>query len=176
MQRRRTELANQCIMLVCKFCSPSLHCLIWFSRCSSAWWVPWARTKPVADAHLCNSCDAVIIDMLVDQHCFILLNLISLRVLRLGISPKKSGYWINTKQHWSWRHYRVNPFWFRSYDDHQYLICRGDASSHRDLSARWSDEKKLASTSKSNKFRPNVVPNCGKDFFWSSFDCGDGIT
>ena len=34
-------------------CSPSLHCLNWFSRCSSAWWVPWARTKPVADAHLC---------------------------------------------------------------------------------------------------------------------------
>ena len=31
------------------------------------------RTKPVADAHLCNSCD---IDMLVDRHCFILLHLI----------------------------------------------------------------------------------------------------
>ena len=52
------------------------NCLIWFSRCSSAWWVHWARTKPVADAHLCNSCDVLIIDMLVDRHCFFLLHLI----------------------------------------------------------------------------------------------------
>ena len=73
---RNTRLAwCLCMMSVCKFCSPSLHCLIWFSRCSSAWWVPWARTKPVADAHLCNFCDVVIIDMLVDRHCFILLHL-----------------------------------------------------------------------------------------------------
>ena len=55
-----------CMMSVCKFCSSSLHCLIWFSRCSSAWWVPWARTKPVADTHQCNSCDVVIMDMPVD--------------------------------------------------------------------------------------------------------------
>ena len=69
--KRNTRLAwCLCMMSVCKFCSPSLHCFIWFSRCSFAWWVPRARTKPVADAHLCNSCDVVIIDMLVDQHCF----------------------------------------------------------------------------------------------------------
>ena len=53
-------------------CSRSLHYLIWFSRCSSAWWVPWARTKPVADAHLCNSCGAVIINLLVDRRCVFL--------------------------------------------------------------------------------------------------------
>ena len=40
-----------CTTSVGKFCFPSLHCLIWFSCCSSAWWVPWARMKPVADAH-----------------------------------------------------------------------------------------------------------------------------
>ena len=39
----------------CRFASlfSIAHCLNWFSRCSSAWWVPWARTKPVADAHQC---------------------------------------------------------------------------------------------------------------------------
>ena len=68
---RNTRLAwCLCMMSVCKFCSPSLHCLIWFSRCSFAWWVPWARTKAVADAHLCNFCGVVIIDMLADRRCF----------------------------------------------------------------------------------------------------------
>ena len=70
---RNTRLAwCLCMMSICKFCSPSLHCLIWFSRCSSAWWVPWARAKPVADAHLCNSCGVVIIDMLAGRCCFFL--------------------------------------------------------------------------------------------------------
>ena len=59
-----------CMMSVCKFCSWSLHSIIWFSRCFSAWWVPWARTKPVADTHQCNSCGIVIIDLLVDRRCF----------------------------------------------------------------------------------------------------------
>ena len=68
---RNTRLAwCLCIISVCKFCSPSLHCLIWFSRCSFAWWVSWARTKPIADAQLYNSCNAVIMDMLVDRRCF----------------------------------------------------------------------------------------------------------
>ena len=70
-----------CIMSICKLCSSLLHCLIWFSRwClwllySSAWWVSLARMKLVTDAHLCNSCGAVIVNMLFDQHCFPLFHL-----------------------------------------------------------------------------------------------------
>ena len=47
-----------CIMSICKLCFLSLHCLIWFlvdapgRFCFSVWWVPWARTKPVANVHL----------------------------------------------------------------------------------------------------------------------------
>ena len=36
----------------------------------------------------------------------------------------------------------------------------------RDLSAGWPDEKEPASKNKSCKFRPSIVPNCGKDLLF----------
>ena len=54
----------------------------------------------------------------------------------------------------------------------QHLNCRMDASSHRGLSAGWIDQKGPGSTNKSYKFPPNLVLNCGKDFFWYLLDFG----
>ena len=85
--QRKTKLSNLtriarlawylCIMSISKLCSPPLHCLIWFRVdasgcfCLSAWWVPWARMKSITDAHLCDSCDVVIVNVLVKRRCFL---------------------------------------------------------------------------------------------------------
>ena len=69
---------------------------------------------------------------------------------------------------------RLLPLGVNYYICHlQYLNCRGDASSHRDLasplevsSAGWTDKKEPGSTNKSHKFRPNFVPNCGEHLFF----------
>ena len=39
--------------------------------CSSAWWVRWGRTKLIADAHLCNSCYAMIVNILGNRSYFL---------------------------------------------------------------------------------------------------------
>ena len=58
----------------------------------------------------------------------------------------------------------------------QHLNCRMDASSHRGLSAGWTDQKGPGSTNKSSKFPLNLVPNCGKDFFLVFTRIWDGKT
>ena len=46
----------------------------WFIdyRIYRLWEWLWKRKQQVADAHLCNSCDVVIMDLLVDRRCFFL--------------------------------------------------------------------------------------------------------